>query len=96
MAKRAPSGAQAVLRALPHWYRLVHETFDLSLFPAPPVNLAEAIVRYRERIGLPFDPTDPFPAYADRGHEILPQFQGSGYFPDQLRGERGDRPGLEE
>jgi hypothetical protein len=73
-----------VLRALPHWARLVHETgLDATgltplAAPTPRVRLAEAAVRYRERFATT-NAIVPEPAYGDRG----------GRLDDGLRADRG-------
>ncbi|MHC4108778.1 MAG: hypothetical protein ACYSTY_11895, partial [Planctomycetota bacterium] len=72
-----------VLRTLPHWHRLVHET--LSASAAPRVGMAEATVHYRERFNGK-DPTDPestgIPNGADYGASRRSDM-------GDLRGERG-------
>lgn len=86
-----------VMRAMPHMTRIVSESFDLSENPFPKV--AEAIVRYRDRVGAPVEPNsfnqlpiDIGPPYAHRG-----RYQGFfAEFDDNLNrqfvpGMRGDR-----
>jgi hypothetical protein len=83
-----------VLRALPGWFRLVHEM--ASSGPNPYVHIGEAAVRYRERLG---DPTvvhdaatpalyDTLPSYGDRGFDPQPPRVDDGFFPG-LRQSRG-------
>ncbi|MCH7604124.1 MAG: hypothetical protein IIB54_15305, partial [Planctomycetes bacterium] len=74
-----------VMRALPHGYKLVHETASPSFNPR--VGLAEAIVHYRERFNGLSPATNPGASgipgganYTDRSDNAL---------LDDLRGERG-------
>ncbi len=60
-----------VLQSCPHWCRLVHETGMAGSIPVPVpsahVRVAEAAVRYRERLGTLPASADYAPNYTDRG-----------------------------
>ncbi|MHC4767858.1 MAG: hypothetical protein ACYTEI_03985, partial [Planctomycetota bacterium] len=62
------TASREVLRSLPHWFRVVHE--DDSPDFNPYVHLPEAVIQYRDRLGMPFDDDDVLPAYGDRGRLI--------------------------
>ncbi len=70
-----------VLRALPHWTRLVHVL--TSPGDNPRMRIAEAVARYREAIGDHDDllDADLLPGYADRGD--------TGGFIEDMRRTRG-------
>jgi hypothetical protein len=78
-----------VLRSLPHWYRLVHESNSPDFNPY--VHLPEAVIQYRERLGMPFNDLDILPAYGDRGRLIrdLAGLMIAPGFRTGMRSERG-------
>jgi hypothetical protein len=78
-----------VLRAVPHWFRLTHE-FESPDFN-PYVHLPEAVIQYRDRLGMPFDATDLLPAYGDRGRRITDYPSGLEIAPGYREGLRGER-----
>ncbi|MHC4217774.1 MAG: hypothetical protein ACYSU7_04880 [Planctomycetota bacterium] len=85
------TASREALRAVPNWFRLVHEFWSPDI--SPYVNLPGAIVQYRDRLGMYFDDFDWLPAYADRGRRITDQAGleiAPGYFHTQgLRSDRG-------
>ena len=86
-----------VLRALPNWFRLVHEFNWITPNLHPYVRLPEAVVQYRDRLGMPYDVFDILPGYSDRGRPVAdvgdplnPQRNAPGFpLNVELRGERG-------
>jgi hypothetical protein len=82
------TATREVLRSLPHWYRAVHEEWSPTFHPY--VHLPEAVVQYRDRLGMFYDDTDVLPAYGDRGRKIENP-TGSAWAPGFRIGLRSDR-----
>ncbi len=82
-----------VMQSIPGWTRLIHE--GATSEPNPYVHAAQAVVRYRDRLGDPTVATDPvtglpdtLPSYGDRGISHQPPYSWDD-LPPGLRQSRG-------